>query len=135
LKDVGLGYLTLGQASTTISGGEAQRVKLATELAKRDTGKTLYVLDEPTTGLHFEDIKVLMSVLNKLVDKGNTVLIIEHNMDVIKMADWIIDMGPEGGDRGGRIVCQGTPEEVALCNESYTARYLKEELSAANGQR
>ena len=128
LKDVGLGYLTLGQASTTISGGEAQRVKLATELAKHDTGKTLYVLDEPTTGLHFEDIKVLMNVLNKLVDKGNTVLIIEHNMDVIKMADYIIDMGPEGGDRGGRIVCQGTPEEVALCGESYTAKYLKEEL-------
>jgi excinuclease ABC subunit A len=128
LKDVGLGYLTLGQASTTISGGEAQRVKLATELAKRDTGKTLYVLDEPTTGLHFEDIKVLMNVLNKLVDKGNTVLIIEHNMDVIKMADYVIDMGPEGGDRGGRIVCQGTPEEVAECNESYTGKYLKEEL-------
>jgi excinuclease ABC subunit A len=128
LQDVGLGYLTLGQASTTISGGEAQRVKLATELAKRDTGKTLYVLDEPTTGLHFEDIKVLMNVLNKLVDKGNTVLIIEHNMDVIKMADYVIDMGPEGGDRGGRIVCQGTPEEVALCEESYTAKYLKEEL-------
>ena len=128
LKDVGLGYLTLGQASTTISGGEAQRVKLATELAKRDTGKTLYVLDEPTTGLHFEDIKVLMNVLNKLVDKGNTVLIIEHNMDVIKMADWIIDMGPEGGDRGGKIVCQGTPEEVSKCKESYTAKYLKEEL-------
>ncbi len=128
LKDVGLGYLTLGQASTTISGGEAQRVKLATELAKRDTGKTLYVLDEPTTGLHFEDIKVLMTVLNKLVDKGNTVLIIEHNMDVIKLADWIIDMGPEGGERGGRIVCQGTPEEVAKCEESYTAKYLKEEL-------
>ena len=129
LKDVGLGYLTLGQASTTISGGEAQRVKLATELAKRDTGKTLYVLDEPTTGLHFEDIKVLMNVLNKLVDKGNTVLIIEHNMDVIKMADWIIDMGPEGGNRGGRIVCEGTPEEVTNCKESYTARYLKEELN------
>ena len=128
LKDVGLGYLTLGQASTTISGGEAQRVKLAAELAKRDTGKTLYVLDEPTTGLHFEDIKVLMSVLNKLVDKGNTVLIIEHNLDVIKMADWIIDMGPEGGDRGGRIVCQGTPEEVALCTESYTGKYLGLEL-------
>ena len=128
LKDVGLGYLTLGQASTTISGGEAQRVKLATELAKRDTGKTLYVLDEPTTGLHFEDIKVLMNVLNKLVDKGNTVLIIEHNLDVIKMADWVIDMGPEGGDRGGRIVCQGTPEEVSNCEESYTAKYLKEEL-------
>ena len=128
LKDVGLGYLTLGQASTTISGGEAQRVKLATELAKRDTGKTLYVLDEPTTGLHFEDIKVLMHVLNKLVDKGNTVLIIEHNMDVIKMADWIIDMGPEGGDRGGQIVCQGTPEGIVKCKESYTAKYLKEEL-------
>ncbi len=128
LKDVGLGYLTLGQASTTISGGEAQRVKLATELAKRDTGKTLYVLDEPTTGLHFEDIKVLMNVLNKLVDKGNTVLIIEHNLDVIKMADWIIDMGPEGGDRGGRIVCEGTPEEVAQCTKSYTGQYLKEEL-------
>jgi excinuclease ABC subunit A len=129
LKDVGLGYLTLGQASTTISGGEAQRVKLATELAKRDTGKTLYVLDEPTTGLHFEDIKVLMNVLNKLVDKGNTVLIIEHNLDVIKMADWVIDMGPEGGDRGGRIVCQGTPEQVALCVESYTGKYLSLELS------
>ena len=128
LKDVGLGYLTLGQASTTISGGEAQRVKLATELAKRDTGKTLYVLDEPTTGLHFEDIKVLMNVLNKLVDKGNTVLIIEHNMDVIKMADYVIDMGPEGGDRGGRIVCQGTPEEIVKYKESYTAKYLKEEL-------
>ena len=128
LKDVGLGYLTLGQASTTISGGEAQRVKLATELAKRDTGKTLYVLDEPTTGLHFEDIKVLMKVLNQLVDKGNTVLIIEHNLDVIKMADWVIDMGPEGGDRGGRIVCQGTPEQVAQCAESYTGHYLKEEL-------
>ena len=128
LKDVGLGYLTLGQASTTISGGEAQRVKLATELAKRDTGKTLYVLDEPTTGLHFEDIKVLMNVLNKLVDKGNTVLIIEHNMDVIKMADWIIDMGPEGGERGGRIVCEGTPEEICQCEESYTAKYLSLEL-------
>ena len=128
LKDVGLGYLTLGQASTTISGGEAQRVKLATELAKRDTGKTLYVLDEPTTGLHFEDIKVLMNVLNKLVDKGNTVLIIEHNMDVIKMADWIIDMGPEGGERGGRIVCEGTPEEICQCEESYTAKYLSLEF-------
>ena len=128
LQDVGLGYLTLGQASTTISGGEAQRVKLATELAKRDTGKTLYVLDEPTTGLHFEDIKVLMNVLNKLVDKGNTVLIIEHNMDVIKMADWVIDMGPEGGDRGGEIICQGTPEDIAKCPTSYTGLYLIEEL-------
>ncbi|MCR5645636.1 MAG: excinuclease ABC subunit UvrA [Bacteroidales bacterium] len=129
LQDVGLGYLTLGQASTTISGGEAQRVKLATELAKRDTGKTLYVLDEPTTGLHFEDIQVLMNVLNKLVDKGNTVVIIEHNMDVIKLADWVVDMGPEGGDRGGRIVCEGTPEQVAQCPESYTGQYLKAELS------
>ncbi|MBR4147146.1 MAG: excinuclease ABC subunit UvrA [Bacteroidales bacterium] len=128
LKDVGLGYLTLGQASTTISGGEAQRVKLATELSKHDTGKTLYVLDEPTTGLHFEDIKVLMNVLNKLVDKGNTVLIIEHNMDVIKLADYVIDMGPEGGDRGGEIICQGTPEEVAQCPTSYTGLYLKKEL-------
>ena len=128
LKDVGLGYLTLGQASTTISGGEAQRVKLATELAKRDTGKTLYVLDEPTTGLHFEDIKVLMNVLNKLIDKGNTVVIIEHNLDVIKLADWVIDMGPEGGDRGGMIVCEGTPEQVAQCPESYTGQYLKKEL-------
>ena len=132
LKDVGLGYLTLGQASTTISGGEAQRVKLATELAKRDTGKTLYVLDEPTTGLHFEDIKVLMNVLNKLVDKGNTVLIIEHNMDVIKLADYVIDMGPEGGDRGGEIICQGTPEEVAQCPTSYTGLYLREELCSRN---
>ena len=103
-------------------------MKLAAELAKRDTGKTLYVLDEPTTGLHFEDIKVLMNVLNKLVEKGNTVLIIEHNLDVIKMADWIIDMGPEGGERGGQIVCQGTPEEVAQCAESYTGQFLKEEL-------
>jgi excinuclease ABC subunit A len=128
LQDVGLGYLTLGQASTTISGGEAQRVKLATELAKRDTGKTLYVLDEPTTGLHFEDIKVLMNVLNKLVDKGNTVVIIEHNLDVIKLADWVIDMGPEGGDRGGYIICEGTPEQVAKCQESYTGMYLREEL-------
>jgi excinuclease ABC subunit A len=128
LKDVGLGYLTLGQASTTISGGEAQRVKLATELAKRDTGKTLYVLDEPTTGLHFEDIKVLMNVLNKLVDKGNTVLIIEHNMDVIKMADYIIDMGPEGGRKGGTVLSTGTPEQVAQSDKGYTPRFLKAEL-------
>ena len=120
--------MTLGQASTTISGGEAQRVKLATELSKRDTGKTLYVLDEPTTGLHFEDIKVLMNVLNKLVDKGNTVVIIEHNLDVIKLADWIVDMGPEGGDRGGRILCEGTPEQVAQHPESYTGQYLAKEL-------
>lgn len=128
LCEVGLGYLTLGQASTTISGGEAQRVKLAAELSKKDTGKTLYILDEPTTGLHFEDVKVLMGVLDKLVERGNTVLIIEHNMDVIKLADHIIDMGPEGGERGGRILCQGTPEEVSECKESPTAEYLKPEL-------
>ena len=128
LQDVGLGYITLGQPSTTLSGGEAQRVKLATELAKRDTGKTLYILDEPTTGLHFEDIKILMEVLNKLVNKGNTVLIIEHNMDVIKMADYIIDMGPEGGERGGNILCQGTPEEIVKQGKGYTAKYLKFEV-------
>ena len=128
LQDVGLGYITLGQPSTTLSGGEAQRVKLATELSKRDTGKTLYILDEPTTGLHFEDIKILMEVLNKLVDKGNTVLIIEHNMDVIKMADYIIDMGPEGGERGGMILGSGTPEDIVKNNIGYTAKYLKNEL-------
>ncbi len=130
LKDVGLGYLTLGQSSTTISGGEAQRVKLATELSKKDTGKTLYILDEPTTGLHFEDVKVLLEVLNKLVDKGNTVLVIEHNMEVIKVADHIIDMGPEGGSKGGTIVCTGTPEEIIKVNGSYTASYLKKELES-----
>ena len=129
LQDVGLGYVKLGQPSTTLSGGEAQRVKLATELAKRETGKTLYILDEPTTGLHFEDIKVLMEVLNKLVNKGNTVLIIEHNMDVIKMADYIIDMGPEGGERGGLILGQGTPEEIIEKGIGYTSQYLKDELS------
>ncbi len=128
LKDVGLGYLTLGQSSVTISGGEAQRVKLATELAKKDTGKTLYILDEPTTGLHFEDVKVLLDVLNKLVDKGNTVLVIEHNMEVIKVADHVIDLGPEGGNRGGKVVCEGTPEEVSRVMGSLTAKYLKEEL-------
>ena len=130
LKDVGLGYLTLGQSSTTISGGEAQRVKLATELSKKDTGKTLYILDEPTTGLHFEDVKVLLEVLNKLVDKGNTVLVIEHNMEVIKVADHIIDMGPEGGSKGGTIVCKGTPEEIIKLDGSYTASYLKLELKS-----
>ena len=129
LQDVGLGYLKLGQPSTTISGGESQRVKLATELAKRDTGKTLYILDEPTTGLHFEDIRVLMSVLNRLVDKGNTVIVIEHNMDVIKQADWIIDIGPEGGRGGGMIVAQGTPEQVAACGKGYTSKFLAQELS------
>ena len=129
LKEVGLGYITLGQRSTTLSGGEAQRVKLAAELAKRDTGKTLYILDEPTTGLHFEDVKVLLEVLNRLVDKGNTVLVIEHNLDVIKVADHIIDLGPEGGERGGEIVCAGAPEEIIQNNESYTARFLRKELS------
>jgi excinuclease ABC subunit A len=128
LKDVGLGYLTLGQSSTTISGGEAQRVKLATELSKKDTGKTLYILDEPTTGLHFEDVKVLLDVLNKLVDKGNSVIVIEHNMEVIKVADHIIDLGPEGGSHGGEVVCEGTPEEIIQEEKSLTARYLKEEL-------
>ena len=129
LQDVGLGYLKLGQPSTTISGGESQRVKLATELAKRDTGKTLYILDEPTTGLHFEDIRVLMNVLNRLVDKGNTVIVIEHNMDVIKQADWVIDIGPEGGRNGGMIVAQGSPEQVAACGKGYTSRFLAQELS------
>lgn len=129
LKDVGLGYITLGQQSTTLSGGEAQRVKLATELSKRDTGNTFYILDEPTTGLHFEDIRVLMDVLNKLVDKGNTVLIIEHNMDVIKMADYIIDIGPEGGSRGGTVIAVGTPEEVAKKKKSHTAKFLEKELN------
>ncbi len=128
LKDVGLGYLTLGQSSTTISGGEAQRVKLATELSKKDTGKTLYILDEPTTGLHFEDVKVLLDVLNKLVDKGNTVIVIEHNMEVIKVADHIIDLGPEGGNRGGEIIVEGTPEEIIQNTKSLTAHYLKKEL-------
>ncbi|MDP4205564.1 MAG: excinuclease ABC subunit UvrA [Bacteroidota bacterium] len=128
LRDVGLGYITLGQASTTLSGGESQRVKLAAELAKRDTGKTLYILDEPTTGLHFEDIRVLLVVLNKLVEKGNTVIVIEHNLDVIKTADYIIDIGPDGGRKGGEVLCAGTPEEVINNENSYTAKFLKEEL-------
>lgn len=128
LQDVGLGYITLGQQSTTLSGGEAQRVKLATELSKRDTGNTLFILDEPTTGLHFEDIRVLMEVLNKLVDKGNTVLVIEHNMDVIKLADHVIDMGPEGGRGGGTILCEGSPENIITNTNSYTVDYLKHEL-------
>ncbi|MDR9373382.1 MAG: excinuclease ABC subunit UvrA [Schleiferiaceae bacterium] len=128
IEEVGLGYITLGQQSTTLSGGEAQRVKLATELSKRDTGQTLYILDEPTTGLHFEDIKVLMEVLQKLVDKGNTVLVIEHNMDVIKLADHLIDVGPEGGDAGGKIIFQGTPEEIIQQKDSYTGQYLKSEM-------
>lgn len=129
LQDVGLGYIKLGQQSTTLSGGEAQRVKLAAELARRDTGKTLYVLDEPTTGLHFEDVRVLLDVLNKLVDRGNTVIVIEHNMDVIRMADYIIDLGKEGGREGGEILFSGTPEKLSLCSESYTGLFLKEELT------
>ena len=128
LVDVGLGYVRLGQPATTLSGGEAQRVKLATELQKRSTGKTVYILDEPTTGLHFEDIRKLLKVLNGLVDKGNTVIVIEHNLDVVKSADWIIDLGPESG--GGKIVAEGTPEEVAQVKESYTGHYLAEVLDA-----
>ncbi|OPZ94314.1 MAG: UvrABC system protein A [Bacteroidetes bacterium ADurb.Bin416] len=130
LQDVGLGYLRLGQPSNTLSGGENQRVKLAAELAKKDTGKTLYVLDEPTTGLHFEDIKVLMAVLNRLVNKGNTVVIIEHNLDVIKLADHLIDIGPEGGRLGGRLLFSGPPEDLIHQQESHTAVYLKEVLEA-----
>ena len=128
IQDVGLGYIKLGQPSTTLSGGESQRVKLATELSKRDTGKTLYILDEPTTGLHFEDISILMDVLQRLVDRGNTVIIIEHNLDVIKLADYIIDMGPEGGRNGGNVLSIGTPEEIALSKEGYTPKFLKDEL-------
>ena len=132
LNDVGLGYIKLGQAATTLSGGEAQRVKLADELSRKGTGKTLYILDEPTTGLHFADIDKLLHVLHGLADKGNTVLIIEHNLDVIKTADWLIDLGPEGGDKGGQIVCEGTPKEVAACPRSYTGKYLKPELDAVD---
>lgn len=130
LQEVGLGYIRLGQSSTTLSGGESQRVKLATELSKRDTGKTLYILDEPTTGLHFEDIRVLMNVLNRLVNKGNTVIVIEHNLDVIKLSDYIIDMGPEGGRGGGQLMAAGTPEEVARSGKGYTSKFLKEELES-----
>jgi excinuclease ABC subunit A len=129
LNEVGLGYITLGQQATTLSGGEAQRVKLAEELSKRDTGNTVYILDEPTTGLHFEDIRYLLNVLKKLVDKGNTVIVIEHNLDVVKVADHIIDMGPEGGRRGGTLVVAGTPEQVAKCKESHTGRHLVTELA------
>jgi excinuclease ABC subunit A len=132
LQDVGLGYITLGQPSTTLSGGESQRVKLAAELARKDTGKTLYILDEPTTGLHFDDIRILLEVLNKLVDRGNTVIVIEHNMDVIKVADYIIDLGKEGGLRGGEVLCQGTPEHVSACSESFTAGYLRDELKRSS---
>ena len=129
LKEVGLGYVTLGQSATTLSGGEAQRVKLATELSKRSTGKTFYILDEPTTGLHSADVHKLIEVLQKLVDAGNTVLVIEHNLDVIKTADHVIDLGPEGGDKGGEIIAVGTPEEVAECEKSYTGKYLKKMLN------
>jgi excinuclease ABC subunit A len=130
IADVGLGYIKLGQSSTTLSGGEAQRIKLAAELGRRDTGKTFYILDEPTTGLHFEDIRILLDVLNKLVDKGNTVLVIEHNMDIIRSADHIIDLGPEGGKRGGKILVEGTPIEVAKSGKGFTAEFLKRELEA-----
>ena len=126
--DVGLSYIKLGQAATTLSGGEAQRIKLARELAKRSTGRTLYILDEPTTGLHFEDVKMLLAVLQRLVDGGNTVVVIEHNLDVIKTADWIIDLGPEGGKEGGRVVAQGPPETVAEVKKSYTGQFLQELL-------
>ena len=125
VMDVGLGYIKLGQSSTTLSGGEAQRVKLASELSKRGTGKTLYILDEPTTGLHFADVQKLLDVLNRLVNVGNTVIVIEHNMDVIKNSDWIVDLGPEGGDNGGNLVTSGTPHQVANFPKSYTGKYLK----------
>jgi excinuclease ABC subunit A len=124
LVDVGLGYVRLGQPAPTLSGGEAQRVKLASELQKRSTGRTIYLLDEPTTGLHFEDVRKLLAVLQSLVDKGNTVLVIEHNMDVIKTADWIVDLGPEGGNEGGKVIAAGTPEEVARQEKSFTGQYL-----------
>jgi excinuclease ABC subunit A len=125
LLDVGLGYVRLGQSATTLSGGEAQRVKLALELGKRDTGRTLYILDEPTTGLHFHDIGLLLKVLHQLCEAGNTVVVIEHNLDVIKTADWVIDLGPEGGAGGGRVVVAGTPEDVAACEGSHTGRFLR----------
>ena len=134
LQEVGLGYVRLGQPATTLSGGEAQRVKLASELQKRSTGRTVYVLDEPTTGLHFEDIRKLLHVLSGLVDKGNTVLVIEHNLDVIKTADWLIDMGPEGGSRGGMVVAEGTPEEVAAVAESHTGSFLAPILEGRGAQ-
>jgi excinuclease ABC subunit A len=125
LVDVGLGYVRLGQPAPTLSGGEAQRVKLASELSRRPTGHTFYILDEPTTGLHFEDVRRLLDVLGRLVDQGNTVVVIEHNLDVVKTADWIVDLGPDGGDRGGRIVAEGTPEQVAKTAGSYTGEVLK----------
>ena len=126
---MGLGYLTLGQSSTTLSGGEAQRIKLSRELSKIGTGDTLYILDEPTTGLHFQDVKMLVDVLQKLVDRGNTVIVIEHNLELIKAADWIVDLGPEGGAGGGEIIAEGTPEEIATVKESYTGTFLKMEFA------
>jgi excinuclease ABC subunit A len=128
LKRVGLGYIKIGQQATTLSGGEAQRIKLAKELARRATGRTIYILDEPTTGLHFHDVAKLLEVLHELVDAGNTVVVIEHNLEVIKTADWVLDLGPEGGDRGGLVVAEGTPEDVAACDASYTGRFLRELL-------
>ena len=128
MYDVGLSYVKLGQPSTELSGGEAQRIKLATELSRRSTGKTIYILDEPTTGLHFADVHKLIDILHRLTEGGNTVVVIEHNLDVIKTADYIIDMGPEGGDKGGTVIAQGTPEEVASCKDSYTGQYLKKIL-------
>ena len=130
IKEVGLGYLKLGQSCTTLSGGESQRIKLAAELAKRDTGNTLYIFDEPTTGLHFEDIRQLLAVFGKLIERGNSVVIIEHNLDVIKCADWIIDMGPEGGEAGGEVIAEGTPEQVARIERSHTGRFLAEIVGA-----
>ena len=130
LHDVGLDYIKLGQPSPTLSGGEAQRVKLSRELSKRSTGRTLYILDEPTTGLHLDDVRVLIQVLDRLVDAGHTVVVIEHNLDVIKTADWIVDLGPEGGDAGGELIAAGTPEDVALVDDSYTGRFLRGVLPA-----
>ncbi len=130
LDEVGLGYIKLGQPATTLSGGEAQRVKLATELCKRSTGRTLYLLDEPTTGLHFDDVRKLLSLLHQLVEKGNTVIVVEHNLDVIKTADWVIDLGPEGGAGGGELVAVGTPEEIAITQASFTGQYLRKVLPA-----
>ncbi len=135
LQQVGLGYISLGQQATTLSGGEAQRIKLAKELGRRATGRTLYILDEPTTGLHFEDVRKLLEVLHALVDQGNTVVVIEHNLDVIKTADWIIDLGPEGGEGGGRIVASGTPETIAATADSHTGRFLAPLLQPERARR
>jgi excinuclease ABC subunit A len=135
LLEVGLGYVRLGQSATTLSGGEAQRVKLSLELSKRDTGRTLFILDEPTTGLHFHDIDLLLKVLHRLRDHGNTMVVIEHNLDVIKTADWVIDLGPEGGDGGGRVIAEGTPAEVSAVAASYTGRFLKASLESPAAKR